>query len=139
MPNNAFWRFGWPSGITEQSQHMRTLWTGSVIAALIIGFLVWGLIFWSVIRHRKRSDTLPKQTAYNLPLEIVYTILPFLIIAGLFFFTVVVQDKVLKRSNDPDETVAVRAFKWNWEFTYPGAKGPDGQDVSTVGTTSEVP
>src|SRR4051795_9327632 len=112
MPNNEFWRFGWPDGITEESQHMRELWTGSVIAALIVGFAVWGLILWSVVRHRKRSDELPKQTAYNLPLEIVYTILPFLIIAGLFFFTVVVQDKVLKRSDKPDETIAVRAFKW---------------------------
>jgi cytochrome c oxidase subunit 2 len=139
MPNNEFWRFGWPNGITEQSQEMRRLWTGSVIAALLVGFAVWGLILWSVVRHRKRSDELPKQTAYNLPLEIVYTILPFLIIAGLFFFTVVVQDKVLKRSDNPDETIAVRAFKWNWEFTYPDAKGQDGQPVSTVGTTSQVP
>ena len=103
---------------------MRDLWTGSVIAALIVGVLVWGLIVWSVVRHRKRGDELPRQTAYNLPLEIVYTILPFLIIAVLFFFTVVVQDKVKKRQRDPDETVAVRAFKWNWQFIYPRRQGP---------------
>jgi cytochrome c oxidase subunit 2 len=139
MPNNEFWRFGWPDGITEQSQDMRELWTGSVIAALIVGFGVWGLILWSVVRHRKRSDELPKQTAYNLPLEIVYTILPFLIIAGLFFFTVVVQDKVQARSDNPDETIAVKAFKWNWQFEYPETSGPDGQPVSTVGTSSEIP
>jgi cytochrome c oxidase subunit 2 len=139
VPNNEFWRFGWPEGITEQSQWMRQLWTGSVIAALIVGFLVWGLIGWSIVRHRKRSDELPKQTAYNLPLEIVYTILPFLIIAGLFFFTVVVQDKVQTKVADPDETIAVRAFKWNWEFQYPNTDGPDGEPVSTVGTSSEIP
>ena len=103
---------------------MRELWTGSVIAALIVGFAVWGLILWSVVRHRKRSDELPKQTAYNLPLEIVYTILPFLIIAALFFFTVVVQNKVQERSDDPDETIAVNAFKWNWQFVYPDTDGP---------------
>ena len=38
VPNNEFWRFGWPDGITKQSQDMRELWTGSVIAALIVGF-----------------------------------------------------------------------------------------------------
>jgi len=139
MPNNEFWRFGWPDGITKQSQWMRELWTGSVIAALLVGFGVWGLILWSVVRHRKRSEDLPKQTAYNLPLEIVYTILPFLIIAALFFVTVVVQDKVQKRSADPDETIAVKAFKWNWQFTYPDTNGPDGEPVSTVGTSSEIP
>ena len=80
---------------------MRELWTGSVIAALIVGIAVWGLILWSVVRHRKRGDELPKQTAYNLPLEIVYTIVPFLIIAGLFFYTVVVQNRVQERSDEP--------------------------------------
>jgi cytochrome c oxidase subunit 2 len=140
MPNNEFWRFGWPDGITEQSQDMRELWTGSVIAALIVGIAVWGLILWSVVRHRKRSDELPKQTAYNLPLEIVYTILPFLIIAALFFFTVVVQDRVQKRSDNPDETIAVNAFKWNWQFVYPETTAANGgQPVSTVGSSTEIP
>ncbi|TQN43506.1 cytochrome c oxidase subunit 2 [Blastococcus colisei] len=139
MPNNEFWRFGWPEGITEESQLMRELWTGSVIAALIVGFAVWALIGWSVVRHRKRSDELPKQTAYNLPLEIVYTIVPFVIIAGLFFYTVVVQNRVLDRDTPADETIAVNAFKWNWQFVYPETAGPDGEPVDTVGTTSEIP
>ena len=138
-PDSTFWRFGWPDGITKQSQDMRQLWTWSVIAALLVGVGVWGLILWSVVRHRKRSDELPKQTAYNLPLEIVYTILPFLIIAALFFFTVVVQDKVQKRSDHPDETVAVRAFKWNWQFSYPGKNDVNGDPVSTVGSSAEIP
>ena len=94
---------------------------------------------WSVVMHRKRSDELPKQTAYNLPLEIVYTILPFLIIAGLFFYTVVVQNRVMERSDKPDETIAVNAFKWNWQFVYPETKGPDGEPVNTVGSSTEIP
>jgi len=139
MPNNEFWRFGWPEGITEQATDMRELWTGSVIAALIVGFLVWGLILYSVVAHRKRGDELPRQTAYNLPLEIAYTIAPFLIIAALFFFTVTVQNKVQHRSADPDETIAVNAFKWNWQFVYPDTTGPDGEPVNTVGTSEDIP
>ena len=138
-PNNLFWRFGWPNGITDQAKDMRQLWTWTCIVALIVGFLVWGLIIWAIIRYRKRSDELPRQTAYNLPLEIVYTIFPFIIIAGLFFFTVGVQDKVQARSAHPDVTIAVNAFKWNWQFVYPGSTGPDGKPVSTIGTSDEVP
>jgi cytochrome c oxidase subunit 2 len=139
MPNNEFWRFGWPEGITDEATQMRELWTGSVIAALIVGFIVWGLIGYSVLRHRKRGNELPRQTAYNLPLEIVLTVIPFIIIAGLFFFTVVTQNRVMERSDDPDETIAVNAFKWNWEFVYPDTEGQDGQPVTTVGTSTEVP
>jgi cytochrome c oxidase subunit II len=138
-PNNEFWRWGWPNGITDEAFAMRDLWIWSVIAALLIGIGVWALILWSVVMHRKRSDELPKQTAYNLPLEIVYTIIPFLIIAGLFFFTVVTQNKVQERSDDPDTTIAVNAFKWNWQFVYPETTGPDGEPVNTVGTTEEIP
>nr|WP_204261308.1 cytochrome c oxidase subunit II [Blastococcus saxobsidens] len=139
MPNNEFWRFGWPEGITEEATEMRELWTGSVIAALIVGFIVWGLIGYTVVRHRKRGDELPRQTAYNLPLEIVLTVIPFVIIAGLFFFTVVTQNRVKERSDNPDETIAVNAFKWNWEFVYPETQGPDGTPVSTVGTSTDIP
>jgi cytochrome c oxidase subunit II len=138
-PNNEFWRFGWPDGITDEAVEMRELWTWSVIAALIVGIGVWALIFWAMVRYRKRGDELPKQTAYNLPLEIVYTIAPFLIIAGLFFFTVVVQNRVQERSADPDVTIAVNAFKWNWQFVYPGTEGPDGQPVDTLGNSEEIP
>jgi cytochrome c oxidase subunit 2 len=139
MPNNEFWRFGWPEGITDRAEPMRELWTGSVIAALVVGIMVWALIGWSVVRHRKRGDELPKQTAYNLPLEIVYTIVPFVIIAVLFFYTVVVQNKVMDRSDNPDETIAVNAFKWNWQFVYPETTGQDGEPVYTVGNSSEIP
>jgi cytochrome c oxidase subunit 2 len=45
----------------------------------------------------------------------------------------------MARSDDPDVTIAVNAFKWNWQFVYPDAKGPGGTPVNTVGTTNEVP
>jgi cytochrome c oxidase subunit 2 len=138
-PNNSFWRFGWPEGITKQATDMRQLWTWSCIAALIVGIIVWSLIIWCVVRYRKRGDELPRQTAYNLPLEIVYTVIPFLIIAVLFFFTVVTQNKVQQRTNNPDLTVAVNAFKWNWQFVYPDSPGSDGTPVNTVGNSEEIP
>ncbi|MGY2067960.1 aa3-type cytochrome oxidase subunit II [Blastococcus sp. SYSU DS0619] len=134
-----FVRWGWPEGITDEAEAMRELWVGSTWAALVIGLAVWVLIAYSVVRHRKKGDELPRQTAYNLPLEIVYTIIPFIIISGLFFFTVVTQNRVMERSADPDEVIAVNAFKWNWQFVYPGTTDPDGEPVNTVGTSTEIP
>ena len=48
-------RFGWPTGVTKQAEEMRVLWTWSGVAALIVGVVVWGLIFWCCIRYRKRE------------------------------------------------------------------------------------
>lgn len=135
-------RFGWPEGVTPQAEQMRTLWTWSAIAALIVGAITWGAMFWTVIFHRKKpgDDTLPRQTQYNLPVEIVFTVVPTIIVAVLFGFTVAVQNYV---DNDPaepaDVNVDVTAFQWNWEFGYPGNPGQDGRDISTLGTSETIP
>ena len=85
---------GWPNGITPESHLMRSLWVWSVIAALIVGVMVWGLMFWTAAAHRKKKgDTeLPRQFGYNMPLELALTVVPFIIISVLFYFTVEVQN-----------------------------------------------
>ncbi|MFB9318426.1 aa3-type cytochrome oxidase subunit II [Cryptosporangium minutisporangium] len=132
-------RFGWPEGITPQAEQMMDLWTGSAIAALVVGVFVWGLIFWAVIRYRKKSDELPVQTRFNLPIEILYTAVPFLIIAVLFYYTAIVQTYVDKQKANPDVTVSVVAFKWNWQFLYPEELDENRQPIGTVGSTEEIP
>ncbi|MDT5037229.1 MAG: cytochrome c oxidase subunit [Micromonosporaceae bacterium] len=138
----SFAGFGWPQGgVTEQSHRMYDLWVGSVVAALVVGFFVWGLIFWCVVRYRKRGDELPLQTRFNLPIELIYSVAPFLIIAVLFYYTATTQTYVDKVSRNPDVTVEVVAFKWNWQFRYldSTAQGADGQPVSTSGASDYVP
>ncbi|HKT01976.1 MAG TPA: cytochrome c oxidase subunit II [Rugosimonospora sp.] len=137
--DDAF-RFGWPvKGISEQSRQMYDLWIGSVIAALVVGVFVWGLIFWCVIRYRKRGEELPPQTRYNMPMELLYTVLPFLVIAVLFYYTATIEANINKIPRNPDVTVDVVAFKWNWEFEYEGQTTPDGQKVSTIGAADYIP
>lgn len=119
---------GWPRGITPEADFNRQLWIGAVIASLVVGVIVWGLIFWSSAFHRKRaSDTeLPRQFGYNMPLELVLTVTPFLIISVLFYFTVVVQEKMLHLASDPEVVVDVTSFQWNWKFGYQKVDFKDG-------------
>ena len=137
--SDAFY-FGWPrKHITDQSNRMFDLWIGSVIAALVVGAFVWGLIFWCVIRYRKRGDELPAQTRYNMPIEILYSVLPFLVVSVLFYYTAIVQTDVDRIQPNPDVTVHVVASKWNWEFEYPDQKDASGQPVSTIGASDYIP
>jgi len=132
--------FGWPKGgVTPQSQRMFDLWIGSAVAAIGVGVLVWGLIFWCVLAYRKRGAALPAQTRYNLPIEIIYSVTPFLIISVLFYYTAIVQTDVNRVRDNPDVVVNVEAFKWNWKFSYDGTTGSDGEPVYTVGTSTYVP
>ena len=64
-------RCGWPMGITPQANRMqRLLVSGVHLAALAVGAVVWGLMFWAFIVYRKRKNgpMYPKQTKENLPL-----------------------------------------------------------------------
>ncbi|SHF45391.1 aa3-type cytochrome oxidase subunit II [Streptoalloteichus hindustanus] len=132
-------RFGWPQSVTPQAERMRDLWTWSVVAALVVGVIVWALILWPVVFHRKKSEEMPRQTQYNVPLEFIYTALPLVIVVVLFYFTATTQTFVLDKEKEPSTTVDVVSFKWNWEFSYPGYKTPDGNPVRTVGTSQEIP
>jgi cytochrome c oxidase subunit 2 len=124
-------RFGWPRGVTKQGKEMRVLWTWTGVTALALGVVVWGLIFWACIRYRKRKGTpddfLPRQTKYNFAVEMVCFTFPFIVIAGLFYRTVIVEDDVNHLSKNPDVMVQVNAFKWGWQFEYLGYRGTSDQ------------
>ncbi|SON62063.1 Cytochrome c oxidase subunit 2 [Mycobacterium simulans] len=119
---------GWPQGITHEGHLNRELWIGAVIASLVVGVIVWGLIFWSAVFHRKKeTDTeLPRQFGYNMPLELVLTVVPFLVISVLFYFTVVVQEKMLHIAKDPEVVIDITSFQWNWKFGYQRVNFKDG-------------
>lgn len=125
-----------PEPISEQAERMLTLWQGSWIAAFAIGGVVWGLIIWAVLFHRKRSDDLPPQVRYNLPIEMLYTAVPFVIIAVLFYFTARDQNYIEDLSDRPDATIEVVAFQWSWQFNYQerDASGAYKTVASTIGT-----
>ena len=124
-------RFGLPDPVTEDGGRILSLWQGSVLAALGVGALVWGLVAWSVLRYRRSGQGLPSQRAHNLPIEIAYTLTPVLIVAILFAFTVFTQEKVTAAAADPDVVVEVVGYQWQWQFRYPEA------GVEVVGTPEE--
>jgi cytochrome c oxidase subunit 2 len=115
---------GWPEPVTMEGERMYELWLGSAAASAVIGAFVWALILWSGFRYRKKSDELPRQIRYNLPIEILYTVVPFVVIAVLFYYTVIVQNFVNDLTEDEegrpaaDVTIGVVGFQWNWTFNY---------------------
>ncbi len=117
--NDTFTRLGFPNPVTEQGKVTLSLWQGSWIAGLLVGCVVWGLILWAVIFHRKRGDKLPPQVRYNMPIEILYTIVPFVLIAVLFYYTAKDENTIDSLSAKPAVTVNVVGFQWSWEFNYP--------------------
>jgi cytochrome c oxidase subunit 2 len=116
---------------------MAHFWTGGWIAALVVGVMVWGLIIWAAIFHRRRGNEIPAQTKYNIPIEILYTIVPFIIVAVFFYFTARDQSEITKISPDSTKVhvIKVNGIRWSWQFTYENL----GPETAVTGTPGQPP
>lgn len=133
--------FGPPAGATLQARQVHGLWVIFFFAALVVAAVVYGLIFWSILKYRKRSDELPTQFRENVPLEIAYTTIPLLIVAVLFILTYRTEGFIDRPSTGgaPPVTIRVTGFQWSWRFQYEGtlvqvAGTPDRPPVAIVPT-----
>ncbi len=96
------------------------LWVNSWITVLIIGLITWGLLIWCVIAYRRRKGAtgFPRQTSYNLPLEVFYVLIPLFMVLVFFHFTDQEQKSINARVDSPDVTIDVRGKQWSWDFNY---------------------
>ncbi|MFI9718666.1 cytochrome c oxidase subunit II [Streptomyces sp. NPDC052396] len=138
-----FPRLGMPTPATEEAPRILSLWQGSWAAALAIGVLVWGLILWSVVFHRRSRSKIevPTQTRYNMPLEALYTVVPILIVSVLFYFTARDENKLLTNPDKPKHVINVVGYQWSWGFNYlENVQGqPAGKPLRQVKQLDAVP
>jgi len=89
-----------------------------------ITLLVLGLLVWVVIRYNKKSNPVPAKWSHNTFIEIVWTVLPVLILVGISLFSF----RLLFAYHDmptPDLTVKATGNQWNWSYEYPDQGVPE--------------
>lgn len=117
--NNVWERAGWPTPVTDKGARTLGFWQGSMIAALVVGAFVIALILWSAIKFRRRSpNDLPRQVRYNLPIEVIYTAVPVIIVSILFYFTAIRENDINNLNVKPQLRVGVVGYQWSWRFNY---------------------
>ncbi|MHB1065659.1 MAG: aa3-type cytochrome oxidase subunit II [Georgenia sp.] len=107
-------------GLTDKTAGLIDLWNGAWFAALAVGVFVWGLIIWSIVVYRKRKgdNQLPVQLRYHVPLELMYTVVPILMIGTLFVFSSRTTGEFQDVSAEPDVRIEVYGKQWSWDFNY---------------------
>ena len=111
-----------PSPVTSQGTESRDLWRIFVWTAIVIGAIVYALVIFVVVRYRRRrSDGEPSQRQYNMPVEIVYTAIPLVIVGVLLGLSIRAENNGhAPPRRIPTSTVDVIGFQWQWRFHYPG-------------------
>jgi len=92
--------------------HFAILWV-----CVVIFVVVFGAMFYSVFTHRKAAGAKAAHFHENTTVEIIWTVIPFVILIGMAYpATKTVLE--MKDSSNPDLTIKVTAYQWAWEYDY---------------------
>ena len=114
---NADWALNMPRGITELSNetfdlHMMVFWW-----CVAIGVVVFGVMIYSLIKHRKSVGHEPAKFSHSTSAEVIWTIIPCVIL--LVMAVPAAETMVrLEDSRDPDLTIVATGYQWKWHYRY---------------------
>jgi cytochrome c oxidase subunit 2 len=132
----SIWRsFFPPDAKSVEGQQIRDLYDIVFAIAVVIFFVVEGLIVWTVIRYRRRpgDDVLPPQTHGNNLAEVTWTLVPTLIVIFLFVISWQTLNSVEAVNPQPDLRVKAVARQFSWSFEYfPATADPTDPAVKPV-------
>lgn len=112
------WEVNLPRGVTEISREVYSLHMVVLWICVAIGVVVFGAMVISIVWHRKSRGVKPAKFSHSTPAEVIWTVIPFLILVGL----AVPAGKMLVKMEDAsaaDLTVHVTGHQWKWEYGYP--------------------
>lgn len=114
-----------PAPATDQAREISSLYDIVFAIAVAIFVAVEGLIVWSIIRYRRKpTDTdLPPQTHGNNFVEVLWTLIPTVIVLYLFVISWQTLNNVEAVSENPDVRVHAIAGQFQWQFEYLDANG----------------
>ncbi|MGO2049145.1 MAG: aa3-type cytochrome oxidase subunit II [Microbacterium sp.] len=124
---------------TNQTDRVAGLWVNSWIVLLAVGVITWALMGWAAVAYRRRKGQtgLPVQMRYNMPIEIFYTVIPLILVMGMFFFTVRDQAEIETQWDDPDVEITAIGKQWAFDFMYAGEDEDLSDAVWTMGIQAQ--
>src|SRR5690606_8747260 len=113
----ADWELNMTRGVTPLSRdvydlHMLIYWV-----CVAIGVVVFGVMLWSIIHHRKSKGATAAQFHHNTTAEIVWTVIPILILVGMAIPATRTLIK-MEHVGDADITIKVTGYQWRWRYDY---------------------
>lgn len=111
------WQMNMFKGVTPMSHDIYHLHMVAIWVCVAIGVLVFGVMFYSLIFHRKSRGYKAASFHDNIRVEIIWTIIPFLILVGL---AVPATTTLLKMSDDSDADITIKVVgsQWKWQYQY---------------------
>ncbi|WP_079253709.1 cytochrome c oxidase subunit II [Endozoicomonas arenosclerae] len=115
----ADWEVNMTEGVTAVSRSIYDLHMTIFIICVVIGVLVFGVMFYSILMHRKSRGAKPHPFHESTLVEILWTTIPFLILVGM----AIPATKTLIDIYDTSEAeidIKITGYQWKWQYEYLG-------------------
>ena len=136
----ADWGMNMPRGVTELSEEIYGLHMAAFWVCVVIGVVVFGAMFYSILKHRKSLGVKPATFHESTTVEIIWTVIPVIILVSLAIPAAQALVKMEDSSNS-ELTIQVTGHQWKWQYEYPeqGIKfmsvlGSKSREASALGS-----
>ena len=106
-----------PVGVTDISREVYDLHMLIFEICCVIGAIVFGIMFWSFVHHRKAAGYEAATFHENTKLELAWTIVPVFILVGMAWPATIVLNKMYDTGGE-DMNIEVRGYQWKWQYKY---------------------
>ena len=129
----ADWETNMPVGVTEISRSVHDLHMTIFWICVAIGVVVFGVMFWSILHHRKSKGAVPAQFHESTTVEIIWTLIPFVILIAMAVPATATLIKMYN-TDDAELDVKITGYQWKWHYEY---MGEDVAFFSNLATPNE--
>ncbi len=132
----AAWGLNMPKGITGISRetydlHMLIFWI-----CVAIGVVVYGVLIYSLFAYRKSKGAIPASFHHSTKVEIVWTLIPFVILIAMAITSTRVLTQIYD-SSESDLDILVTGYQWRWQYRYLTEEGEEVTFFSNLATPEE--
>jgi cytochrome c oxidase subunit 2 len=114
----ADWGLNLPRGVTDISNEVYDLHMLVFYIMCVIALVVFGAMFYSIMNHRKSKGANPSKFHESLTVEVIWTVLPFIILISMALpsaRTLIVQED----DSNSELTIKITGYQWKWQYEYP--------------------
>ena len=104
-------------GVTDMSREIQGLHHLSLAIVVVIGILVFGVMFYSIYAHRRSKNPTPATFHESTTVEVIWTLVPVVILISLAVpaTTTLIE---IEDNSDPDLTILITGSQWKWHYQY---------------------
>ncbi len=110
-------KYNMPVGVTPISREIYTLHMTILLIVCVIGVIVFGVLIYALIKHRKSQGAVAAKFHSSLGVELIWTIIPFIILIVMAFPATRVL-MLMEDDSNADLNIKITGYQWKWKYDY---------------------